>query len=127
MINRDATLFDIVEEYPETIPVFSSNGFPQMADAAKREKFAKTISLRSALLLKQLNLDSFSRLLEEAIVQNRNGADLTLNAPDSSAAGTNALHVVGLLPCPVRLPLMEKWNDFLSMRSRTYLYETVRC
>ena len=40
------TLLKIVEKYPETIPVFSSNGFQQMEDKDKREKFAKTILIK---------------------------------------------------------------------------------
>ena len=116
MINSDATLFDITENHPETIPVFSSNGFPHMADKTKRKAFAKTISLRSALLLKQMDLEAYLRLLEEAVNRNNNSADITLGDAPSNSDETN-LKVVGLLPCPVRLPLMEKWNDFLKQRT----------
>ena len=116
MINSDATLFDITENHPETIPVFSSNGFPHMADKTKRKAFARTISLRSALLLKQMDLEAYLRLLEEAVNRNNNSADITLGDAPSNSDETN-LKVVGLLPCPVRLPLMEKWNDFLKQRT----------
>jgi len=118
MINSDATLFDITENHPETIPVFSSNGFPHMADKTKREAFAKTISLRSALLLKQMNLEAYLRLLEEAVNRKNDSADITLGDAPSDTDETN-LKVVGLLPCPVRLPLMEKWNDFLKKRTES--------
>ena len=118
MIDRDATLFDIAESHPETIPVFTSNGFPQMADEAKRETFAKTISLSSALLLKQMDLEAYLRLLEEAVNSHNDSADITLGQTESQSDGEN-LNVVGLLPCPVRLPLMEKWNDFLNHRTES--------
>ncbi len=116
MINSDATLFDITETHPETIPVFTSNGFPHMADKTKRESFARTISLRSALLLKQMDLDAYIRLLEEAVNRRNDSADITLGEAPSDIDETN-LKVVGLLPCPVRLPLMERWNDFLKQRT----------
>jgi len=116
MIDSDATLFDITEKYPETVPVFTSNGFPQMADKVKREAFAKTISLHSALLLKQMDLDAYIRLLEEAVNRKNNSADITLGDTPENSDEKN-LNVVGLLPCPVRLPLMERWNDFLKKRT----------
>ncbi len=118
MIDWDATLFDIAESHPETIPVFTSNGFPQMADKAKRETFAKTISLSSALLLKQMDLEAYLRLLEEAVNSHNDSADITLGQTESESDEKN-LKVVGLLPCPVRLPLMEKWNDFLNLRTES--------
>lgn len=115
MIDRNATLFAITESFPETIPVFVSNGFPHMADPVKREALGKSITLSTALLLKQLNEDSFAALLEEAIRREADTTDLTLAAggKQSESAGPR---VVGLLPCPVRLPLMERWNAFLSER-----------
>jgi ABC-type Fe3+ transport system substrate-binding protein len=116
MIDSDTTLFDITEKYPETIPVFTSNGFPQMADREKRETFAKTITLRSALLLKQMDLEAYLRLLEEAVNRKNNSADITLGERPDNPDNRN-LKVVGLLPCPVRLPLMEKWNEFLNLRT----------
>jgi len=116
MIDSDTTLFDITEKYPETIPVFTSNGFPQMADREKRETFAKTITLRSALLLKQMDLEAYLRLLEEAVNRKNNSADITLGESPDNPDDRN-LKVVGLLPCPVRLPLMEKWNEFLNLRT----------
>ena len=89
MIDRDATLFDIAESHPETIPVFTSNGFPQMADEAKRETFAKTISLSSALLLKQMDLEAYLRLLEEAVNSHNDSADITLGQTESQSDGEN--------------------------------------
>lgn len=109
--STEDTLYKIIEDYPETIPVFASNGFPQMTDKEKREKFAKTISLDTALMLKNLDLNIFSSLLEEAIQQNRNGVDATLKDADIRE-DEEALNVVGLLPCPVRLPLLEQFNSF---------------
>ena len=48
--NEDMKLWDITEKYPETIPVFTSNGFSNMNDAKQRAKFAKTISLGMSLM-----------------------------------------------------------------------------
>ncbi len=113
--NKNSTLLEIVNTYPETIPVFSSNGFPRMSDAEKRNKFAASINLKTALLLKQLDYDTFSELLIEAIESQNNNIDETLTATktDNSA---KAINISGLLPCPVRIPLLQKFSKF----SKTY-------
>ena len=118
--NPEDTLLKITEDYPETVPVFVSNGFPQMADEDKRARFAGTISLGNALVLKQLDHDIFTGLLQEAIKQKReNGTDVTL-AEHEEKAGGEMLKVAGLLPCPVRLPLMEQFNAFHEEYKNTY-------
>ena len=78
--DENSTLLEIVEKYPETVPVFTSNGFSQMADEEQRAKFAKSISLKMALMLKQLDLKIFTNLLIEAIEQNDTNIDATLAA-----------------------------------------------
>lgn len=106
-----ATLWDITEQYPETIPVFASNGFPLMKHSKQRARFAGSITLETALMLKQIDLDTFSNLLVEAIERNDAAIDVTL-ATSAHDRDSNALNIVGLLPCPVRIPLLEKFNEF---------------
>ncbi len=111
---KDTTLWDITEKYPQTLSVFSSNGFQNMEDAAQREKFAKSVSLQNALMLKQINYDSFAKFLVDAIESNQDNADISLtNTGTDSDADSKALNVVGLLPCPVRIPLLEQFNSFI--------------
>ena len=115
-VDAQDTLFRIVSDYPETIDVFKSNGFPQMGDPAKRESFGKFINLATALMLKKVDAESYIALLNDAIEGKRNSVDATLSekkdAP-ASADPTETLNVAGLLPCPVRLPLLESFNSFL--------------
>ncbi|MCK5148485.1 ABC transporter substrate-binding protein [bacterium] len=109
---EDTTLWDITERHPETIPVFTSNGFSKMEDVEQRAKFAKSISLKMALLLKHIDLKIFSNLLIEAIEQNDADVDATL-AGASKIDDSDALNITGLLPCPVRIPLLEQFNSFV--------------
>ncbi len=109
--NADDSLISIVERYPETESVFTSNGFPQMNDKAKREVFAKTINLKTALTLKQIDYDTFNRLLVDAIERDDNNVDISLSS-NKLSGDKKAITVVGALPCPVRIPLMEKFNSF---------------
>lgn len=105
------SLLSIVEKYPETVSVFTSNGFPQMDDQDKREVFAKTINLKTALTLKQIDYDTFCSLLVDAIERDDNNVDVSLNN-NKINKDEKAIKVVGALPCPVRIPLMEKFNSF---------------
>jgi ABC-type Fe3+ transport system substrate-binding protein len=108
---KKTTLLEIADKYPRTIPVFTSNGFDHMGDPAKRAQFGKAINLEMALTLKQLDYDTFARLLTEAIEENENNTDLTLATGNEE--NTEALRIVGLLPCPVRIPLLEEFNRFI--------------
>jgi len=107
----DDTLKTIVDEYPETIPVFVSNGFPLMDNPEKRAEFADKITLKMALTLKQQNIETFSKLLRDRIDVQRNEADISLSET-TQLKDKNALNVVGLLPCPVRIPLLEGFTAF---------------
>ncbi len=102
-------LYSIVDRYPETIPVFVNNGFPQMDDEAQREKFAKTISLKHALMLKQTDLQSFSALLNEAI---KRKAESGIDGINTEKVTEPDIRLTGLLPCPVRIPLLEQFSRF---------------
>lgn len=104
------TLFSIVEKYPETVNTFISNGFPQMGDENQRESFGKLINLETALKLKQKNPDTFIDLLEEVIDSESGSVDATLK--QEANKDENGINVVGLLPCPVRIPLLEQYNKF---------------
>ncbi len=87
-----------------------------MDDSEQRAKFAKSISLKMALMLKQLDLKIFSNLLIEAIEQKDTNIDATL-AATTKVDDAEALNIVGLLPCPVRIPLLEQFNNFVKKYS----------
>ncbi|MFA8298952.1 MAG: ABC transporter substrate-binding protein [Hyphomicrobiales bacterium] len=102
------TLLTITNKYPETIRVFKANGFPQMDDPEKRELFGANITLEVALNFRQIDMKSFSVLLEETIEQERNKAE----ASSSFGNGDSGILVKGLLPCPIRIPLTEQMEAF---------------
>lgn len=53
--NINDKVFDITENYPETIDVFVANGFEQLADDKMRELMGKTISVEMACKSKKVN------------------------------------------------------------------------
>ncbi len=114
-LSIDDTLFEITESYPETIEVFVSRGFPQMGDPEKRNSFGKTINLKTALMLKGLSSESFMNILHESIEGARTVGDVTLQSgpiKTKTALNGESLSIMGLLPCPVRIPLMEQFEKF---------------
>jgi ABC-type Fe3+ transport system substrate-binding protein len=115
----DDTLRSITEKYPETIPVFVSRGFNQMNDASKRKAFGGAVSLKTALTMKKLSIDAFSSALVERIEQEQHLADASLKTR-TGKKNQDALRVEGLLPCPVRIPLMEQLENFTAQYKETY-------
>lgn len=99
-------LFDITERYPQTLPVFISNGFTQLADEEKRSTFGRALQLNIAIMMRQIDQDSFILALEESI-----------NGSNSEKRDENTVYVKGLLPCPVRLPLQETFDEVIGIKA----------
>jgi len=120
-ITPDQTLFEITETYPETIEVFASNGFSKMSDPEQRKILGKNITLKTAMTIKSWDLDDYMTLLKHQITETREGSDITLTGQsgttgDATNEKTEKLSVMGLLPCPVRIPLLEAFSDFSKTR-----------
>ena len=104
-------IYDITEKYPETIDVFVVNGFKPLANEKMREKLGKTISLEMALKSKRINVEQFVHLLEETIKNNRGSLDLSLVKKEEIKNAD--LKITGVLPCPVKEPLMNGFSKWL--------------
>ena len=105
--DEKTTLYDITEQYPETLKVFIANGFTQLSDETKRNTFGKALQLSIALTMRQLDMNAFVNLLEEAI-ENRK---LTT---DHHKSNNSSVKIKGLLPCPVRIPLQENLDNYFN-------------
>lgn len=99
----------ILNIYPETIEFFSSKGFENLKTESGR-KLLGNLSLELILKTKNMSIEGFSEMLNDFIELSRNSADLTLN---QKTKRTKGIKVVGLLPCPVRVPLLEQFDDFV--------------
>ncbi len=110
-ISLDDTIFAITEKYPETVDVFVSRGFPGMSDYNQRAGYGRLLTLRTALKTKGLNEELFTGLLNDEVQVRQSSSDITL-APMELTDSENAVKIAGLLPCPVRIPLMEEFSRF---------------
>lgn len=109
--NIKDSLYDITEKYPETLSLFVSTGFEDMRDEEKRKSFGKAISLEMALSMKKINVETFVGRLVEIIEEKKNIVDETLiqNTENKEAD----IRIDGVLPCPVRIPLMDSFNKWM--------------
>jgi len=105
------SLFDITERYPETLNVLLAQGFSQIAEESKRITFGKHITLKVAATIKQISISAIEQLLVEVINQNKYNTDK--ESVKGNITGSKDIRIEGLLPCPVRLPLVEKLDAFL--------------
>jgi ABC-type Fe3+ transport system substrate-binding protein len=103
-------LFDITEKFPQTLPVFISNGFSQLADESKRTTFGKALQLDIAIMMRQIEQDGFIKSLETAI-----------DGSFKEIRKENTVYVKGLLPCPVRLPLQETFDEVIESKAASGL------
>lgn len=104
-------VFDITEKYPETIDVFVTNGFKTLANENMRKTMGKTITLEMALKSKKINIDQFVQKLVAAIEKNIVSEDIDLVKKNEGKEAD--IKIGGVLPCPVRVPLMEAFNKWM--------------
>jgi len=114
-IAPEMTLFDITEKFPETIDVFVANGYEHVGDEKKRTTNGKMVTLGQAVQMKGKDLRTFTALLENAVAANAKTEDITLatvNDENQIFPTEGDIRVAGLLPCPVRIPLLEAFDKF---------------
>ncbi|PID79017.1 iron ABC transporter substrate-binding protein [bacterium DOLZORAL124_64_63] len=116
-ITPQQTLFAITEAHPETIAVFVAQGYENMGDADKRRTQGKMVTLAQAVQARGKDLASFTALLENAVREAGATPDLTLaeDADESQVFPSEGdIRVAGLLPCPVRIPLLEAFDKVVA-------------
>ncbi|SMB81212.1 ABC-type Fe3+ transport system, substrate-binding protein [Desulfonispora thiosulfatigenes DSM 11270] len=109
--NSSESLFDITQKHPEVIDLFVSIGFENMKDPVQRELVGKSISLEIALKLKKINLEVFTDRLVEAIEQKKDASNMNIGKSEENTKAD--INIQGVLPCPVRIPLMESFSKWL--------------
>lgn len=111
-INENMTILEICNNYPETIEFLTSKGFKNLDNQTVRNTIGK-VTLKNALALKKINAETFVEILNEFISQNRDSADITMNKKETKEKSENEITMTGLLPCPIRIPMLEGMKKFL--------------
>lgn len=109
-LHKDMTIKNVLDLWPETLDVFVANGFENFRDEKQRNAVAAFLKLERAAQTKKYDLDNFMGLLQEKIDEHQNQVDVTMKTTQKSNSDAN---ICGLLPCPVRLPLLEGFDAFI--------------
>ena len=117
--DENKKIIDILNKYPETIEFFINKGFDKLKNEKDKETLGK-LSLNLILKSKGISVEGFSQMLDDFIELSRNSADITLN---EKTKRTKGVKVVGLLPCPVRVPLLEQFDAFVEKHETDIQYD----
>ncbi|WP_321530988.1 ABC transporter substrate-binding protein [uncultured Desulfuromonas sp.] len=103
-IQPQMTIKQIIETWPQTLDVFTANGFEQFSQPEMIDRVGRFLKLESALSQKGYDCAAFIALLQERIDAADQQADITLVERQRQDYD---IDLAGLLPCPVRMPLLE--------------------
>lgn len=117
--DENEKIINILNKYPETIEFFINKGFDKLKNEKDKETLGK-LSLNLILKSKGISIEGFSQMLDDFIELSRNSADITLN---EKTKRTKGVKVVGLLPCPVRVPLLEQFDAFVEKHETDIQYD----
>ncbi len=114
-IQSTDTIYNIIEAYPETREIFIANGFPQLTDDAQLARIGKMLTFKAAMQAKKKNPEIFMTLLEEIIEQKHIMAEEGISTYETEGSCT----VAGILPCPIKIPLIDQFTRFEKEYGRT--------
>lgn len=106
-IDRTNTIKSIIVKYPGAKDVFIANGLADLVEDDKLDKVGSFLTLESALKIKGKDLNAFIKMLAKKINTVNDGIDITL-----AEKGSTQWDVIGHLPLPVRLQILEAFEDF---------------
>lgn len=105
-------VYDVTERYPQLIDLFVAKGFENLRNEAMRKTLGRTISVEQALKMKKIDADLFEKEMLDRIENRRlNFGDGLTEARIESETAVGSIE--GVLPCPVKLQLLEKFENFL--------------
>ncbi|MCE1225894.1 MAG: ABC transporter substrate-binding protein [Geobacteraceae bacterium] len=114
-IQKDMTIKELIEQHPETLEVLIANGFENLKDPNVLAGVGGFLKLERAALTKNYDLDNFLGLLQQKVDEKHNQVDVTMKQTQQEQS---EISISGLLPCPVRLPLLEGFDRFIEQYTR---------
>ncbi|WP_213818733.1 ABC transporter substrate-binding protein [Garciella nitratireducens] len=114
--NIKDSLYDITEKYEQAIDLLISIGLDQIKEEKMRSTLGKSISLEEVLKLKKINVDAFVAQLIEKIESTENDVYLSSKQKD-------VVKIIGILPCPVKIPLIEAFQKWLEEQNFDFSLE----
>jgi ABC-type Fe3+ transport system substrate-binding protein len=109
-IHKDMTVKELLVLHPETLEVLVANGFDNLKDPKVLAGVGGFLKLERAAQTKSYNLDNFLGLLQQKVEEQHQQVDVTMK---QTLKEESEITISGLLPCPVRLPLLEGFSSFV--------------
>lgn len=109
MITKNQTLQEILTAHPDLKDVFNVNGFKGLDNELILKQLSK-LSIEEILRNKEIGVDIFIDMLNEHV--NSKDIDVTLMEKSDD---DKSIDIIGLLPCPVRIPLLEQFNTLSNL------------
>jgi hypothetical protein len=107
-IEPEMTIFEVTERFPQTIRIFVDAGFPKVLDPDKRRAIGKSLTIKNAARLRKLDQQELIHRLTQAVQTDGTRQDVTLAEPNEmTLLPRGDVRISGLLPCPVRIPILE--------------------
>lgn len=117
-IDKTRSLHHVVTKYPEIKPYLIEHGLKQVEDDKLLNSIGKQLTLQVVIQSKGLNEALFMEQLEAIVKETRKNADTTLSVREKNIDAT--IKIQGVLPCPVRLPLLEGFESWLEAQEDTF-------
>lgn len=115
-------VYDLTLQYPELISFLVANGFENIGNDMMRKTVGRSISIETALKSRHFDISGFEQKMIEVIEQKNQPLDTGLgDAHIKHAPGE--LRVAGVLPCPIRIQLLEKLESWLEAGTEKVSYE----
>ncbi len=115
MINKHNTLNEVIKKHPSLVDVFRVNGFKGLDNEMIMRQIGN-IDLETILKRKEIGVDAFIDMLNGHINQ---GDDIDVTLSEKTHREGN-INIVGILPCPVRIPLLEQVNKLPNIDKINY-------
>lgn len=119
-IQKTDTLYEVTERYPGTVAVFVSAGLRRMADETMRRTYGGAITVAAVADARGIPLSDLLQQLHAATTpaEDHNGdgppvgGALRGSGASPAARVPREVRIMGLVPCPIRVPLTNSLDDF---------------
>lgn len=119
--DKNIKIYDLVQKYPIALDFLIKNGFTPLKSPIMLKSMGKVTSLEKACAMKNLNYNVMEQNLISLIENNDFSNDVTLLKTQEELKGDFILK--GVLPCPIRVPLLESIHDFKSSTSLDFAFD----
>lgn len=110
LIHKDMTINELVGQYPETLDLLVANGFENLKDPKILNGVGRFLKIESAAKSRNYDLENFIGMLTQKAAEQHQQVDVTMKKTEND---NSEITISGLLPCPVRLPLLEQFDSFI--------------